>query len=86
MQMHMVTFQRGAQWMEKAAEEMLRFPTGVHDDIVDALAWMMQLVITKSPPMPLTERRRRGTGDKTVQERISEYARTQTVGAGFMSA
>lgn len=89
MQMHMVTFQRGAPWLEKASEEMLRFPTGVHDDIVDALAWMMQLVVTKSAPKPLSERRRVSNyGLKTTQERILDHLRDQlgTKGGGFMGS
>lgn len=32
-----------APWVETAQSEMLRFPTGVHDDIVDALAWAARL-------------------------------------------
>lgn len=88
MQMHMVTFQRGAGWLEKAAEEMLRFPSGVHDDIVDALAWMMQLVVTKTPPKPLTERRRSSTAGysvKTVQQQLMEHMLGQNSG-GFMAS
>lgn len=86
MQMHMVTFQKDAAWMSKVSEELLRFPTGVHDDIVDALSWMMQLVVTKAPPVPLTERRRRRSGEKTVQEQLLEHIRTGQNSAGYMSA
>lgn len=86
MQMHMVTFQKDAAWMTKVSEELLRFPTGVHDDIVDALSWMMQLVVTKAPPVPLTERRRRRSGEKTVQEQLLEHIRTGQNSAGYMSA
>lgn len=35
---------------EKAIEEMLRFPKGTHDDIVDALAWLARM--SKSVPVP----------------------------------
>lgn len=90
MQMHMVTFQRGAPWIEKLTEELLRFPSGVHDDIVDALAWMMQLVVTKTPPKPLLARRRASpTGwqnAKTVQERILEHARKNGSAHNFMAS
>ena len=88
--MHMVTFQRGAPWIEKLTEELLRFPSGVHDDIVDALAWMMQLVVTKTPPKPLLARRRASpTGwqnAKTVQERILEHARKSGSSHNFMAS
>lgn len=86
MQMHMVTFERNAAWLEKASEEMLRFPTGVHDDIVDALAWMAQLVITKQPPIPLTERRRKQDyGTRSTKQLILDQLLKQDRGGGFMS-
>lgn len=34
----------------KAVDEMLRFPKGTHDDIVDALAWLARM--SKSVPLP----------------------------------
>lgn len=37
-------------WVQGAVNEMLRFPAGQHDDIVDALAWSVQLVGRKAPP------------------------------------
>jgi predicted phage terminase large subunit-like protein len=89
MQMHMVTFQRGAAWLDKTTEELLRFPTGIHDDIVDALAWMMQLVVTKSAPMPLALRRRSKSqwfGGKTTQERILEHLHGSKANGDFMSS
>lgn len=39
-----------APWFGTAQHEMLRFPGGVHDDIVDALAWAVNLVVGKAPP------------------------------------
>jgi predicted phage terminase large subunit-like protein len=89
MQMHMVTFQRGAAWLDKTTEELLRFPTGIHDDIVDALAWMMQLVVTKSAPMPLALRRRSKSqwfSGKTTQERILEHLHGSKANGDFMSS
>lgn len=35
-----VFFPKGASWTEKAINEMMAFPNGVHDDFCDALAWI----------------------------------------------
>jgi len=35
-----VLFPRDAVWTERAVNELLSFPNGVHDDFVDALAWL----------------------------------------------
>jgi predicted phage terminase large subunit-like protein len=38
--------------------EMLRFPTGAHDDIVDALAWLVRLsMVTSLPTQPQPKKR-----------------------------
>jgi predicted phage terminase large subunit-like protein len=50
MQQGMVSFADGAQWFDAARAEMLRFPAGVHDDQVDALAWMATMVVGREPP------------------------------------
>lgn len=50
MQQHKVFFPREAQWTKVAVNEMLRFPAGAHDDVVDALAWAVQLVAKRAPP------------------------------------
>jgi len=41
-----------AEWLHSAKQEMMRFPAGAHDDIVDALAWACNLIVNKSPPTP----------------------------------
>jgi predicted phage terminase large subunit-like protein len=41
-----------ASWLEELKREMLRFPAGSHDDMVDALAWACNLVVNKAPPNP----------------------------------
>ncbi|BAO58493.1 putative terminase, large subunit [Pseudomonas phage KPP25] len=71
---HMVTLRRGARWIETMKAEFLRFPVGRHDDIVDALAWMAQLILTKNPPLPLSARRPR-RGDRTVAQQLSDILR-----------
>ena len=41
-----------ADWMNELKREMMRFPAGSHDDMVDALAWACNLVVNKAPPKP----------------------------------
>lgn len=50
MQLGKVYFPAEASWLADTRHEMLRFPGGVHDDIVDALAWAVNLVVGKAPP------------------------------------
>lgn len=51
-------------WVQVAVNEMLRFPAGQHDDIVDALAWAAQLVTRKPPPRVETPAEPRSWKDK----------------------
>lgn len=50
MQQGRVVFPQDAGWLTQAQSELLRFPAGVHDDVVDALAWAAQLCMGKEPP------------------------------------
>lgn len=50
MQQGRVVFPEEADWRAQAEQELLRFPAGAHDDVVDALAWVVQLAIGKDPP------------------------------------
>jgi predicted phage terminase large subunit-like protein len=50
MQQGMVSFNDKAEWYDECRAEMLRFPAGVHDDQVDALAWATQMAIGREPP------------------------------------
>jgi predicted phage terminase large subunit-like protein len=52
MQQGMVSFAEAAGWFDTARAEMLRFPAGVHDDQVDALAWMASMAVGREPPRP----------------------------------
>ena len=56
MQQGMVSFNDKATWYDTVRAELLRFPAGVHDDIVDSLAWMAQLAVNKAPPMKPKEK------------------------------
>lgn len=50
MQQGMVSFSSTAEWFDEARNELLRFPAGVHDDQVDALAWMTTMVVGREAP------------------------------------
>jgi len=50
MQQGRVYFPEQAGWRTATEHELLRFPGGAHDDIVDALAWAVNLVVGKAPP------------------------------------
>lgn len=50
MQQGRIVFPEESDWLTQAKQEMLRFPAGIHDDVVDALAWAVQLCINRAPP------------------------------------
>jgi hypothetical protein len=50
MQHGRVFFLEDAPWLPQAEQELLRFPAGAHDDVVDALAWAVRLCMDKAPP------------------------------------
>jgi predicted phage terminase large subunit-like protein len=50
MQQGRVYFPEEASWFPELRHELLRFPAGVHDDMVDALAWAIRSCLNKSPP------------------------------------
>ena len=50
MQQGRVSFDASADWYDACRLEMLRFPAGAHDDMVDAISWATQLAIGTQPP------------------------------------
>lgn len=50
LQQGLVFFPKHAGWLEAFEHEMLMFPAGRHDDQVDAIAWIGQLLSTIVPP------------------------------------
>lgn len=52
MMMRRMYFKEGAPWRQTADMELLRFPAGKHDDIVDAAAWAVRLSLKHFPPSP----------------------------------
>lgn len=53
MHQHKVLFPKDAAWeVDDLINELLRFPGGVHDDAVDALAWIGLMLQEMDPPTP----------------------------------
>lgn len=52
MQMGQVYLPSGQPWSSNVQHELLRFPNGAHDDIVDALAWLTRMSLHITPPKP----------------------------------
>ena len=50
MQQGMVFFPSNQPWVEQTVFELMRFPGGVHDDIVDALSWAVRLAMKFPAP------------------------------------
>jgi predicted phage terminase large subunit-like protein len=51
MQQGRVYFPQNASWLNDVQTELLRFPAGAHDDVVDALAWAVNLCVGRSPKL-----------------------------------
>jgi len=49
MQQGRVYFPLEKPWLRDVEKELLRFPAGAHDDIVDALAWCAHLTLGRAP-------------------------------------
>lgn len=60
MQLGQVHFARGQPWYERVESELLRFPNGQHDDIVDALAWLARMHVHVPRPVVRDKTARKG--------------------------
>jgi len=80
---HRVWFPKDQPWMLKAKEELLRFDSGVNDDIVDALAWLVRMVHNR----PTIKTYSAPSSGKSTEQMLEEYYRNQGSGAdlGYMS-
>jgi predicted phage terminase large subunit-like protein len=64
MQQGMVSFNAVGEWYDVIHAEMLRFPSGIHDDTVDSLAWNVQMVLDRQPPKPPREEKAKSWKDR----------------------
>lgn len=69
MQQGMVYLLNTQPWVETAEYELLRFPGGVNDDIVDALAWLTRLAMMSDPPPKPTGK----LAEKSWRARLGQY-------------
>ena len=74
MQQGRVFFPEKAAWRAETEFELLRFPGGVHDDVVDAMAWCVNLIVGKSAPNRVEQKKPEGWMDRLF--------RTMNVGEG----
>lgn len=85
MQTGRVTFpyRQSAPWVETAEHELLRFPTGAHDDIVDALAWAARLF--QKAPRPVLKRYEARQVDKPWRECLDEFGVRSGLRGSFLA-
>lgn len=66
MQQGMVVFPKGQPWLDDVRSEFLRFPAGVHDDQVDAFAWLCRMCLKQPLPRPTKSKKRKSWRDKIL--------------------
>jgi predicted phage terminase large subunit-like protein len=64
MQSGKLMFNQHTAWWDECRMEMLRFPAGKHDDIIDALSWCVRLVLSKVAPRFATKREMKSWKDR----------------------
>ena len=78
MQAGMAAFCEKAEWYDSLHAELLRFPSGAHDDQVDSAAWNAILASSRQPPQKPKEKRL-----KSWKDRFSSFS---GAGASHMAA
>jgi predicted phage terminase large subunit-like protein len=71
MQLRRLRFKKDAPWREVVDTELLRFPGGKHDDVVDALAWAVRTALNHAVPSnPMEMAKRRQGQPQSWKERL----------------
>ena len=73
-----VAWKKQAGWFDLCRAEYLRFPAGVHDDQVDAGAWLAQLTVGATPPQTEAKKKLKSWQDDLMNTSLGE--------AGHMAA
>lgn len=64
MQAGQVSWNDQGEWYGACQAEMLRFPSGVHDDRVDSCAWVAHVAMGRQPPRRPAESRKKSWKDR----------------------
>lgn len=81
MQQGRIIYPQNQPWLDDVRAELMRFPGGLHDDIVDALAWLAKMTAKVQPPSPQRHKK-----FKSWKDKVNGYARDQRLGGGHLSA
>jgi len=81
MQQGRIIYPSNQPWLEDLQTELMRFPGGLNDDIVDALAWLAKMTNKVSPPTPAQHRK-----VKSWRDKVNGYARNARMGGGHLNA
>ncbi|HHE3599938.1 phage terminase large subunit [Pasteurella multocida] len=76
-----VHFPRQAPWFQEMQNEMLAFPAGKHDDQVDALAWIGQMILMLAP-----EREKRPPAKLGWRDRLRKQLKGTPSGVSHMAS
>jgi phage terminase large subunit-like protein len=64
-----VIFPQDQPWLENVQQELLRFDGGLHDDIVDALAWLTKMAGTSFHK----QQKKKVKRQKSWKDRLTPY-------------
>jgi predicted phage terminase large subunit-like protein len=81
MQQGMVYFPSGDDTVQLMVNEFLRFPMGVHDDCVDALAWIGLMLDDIVSPRALVKKPVQGWREKRLAGLLSSHVRRSSMSA-----
>lgn len=81
MQQGMVYFPKGDDTVQVGVNEMLRFPMGVHDDFVDALAWIGLMLDTFVTPRMEKPKPKMGWRETRLRKLIGNTGRRSSMSA-----
>jgi Terminase-like family. len=85
MQLHRLKMRKDVSWRDMVDNELLRFPGGKHDDVIDAAAWAVRTALNHAAPQNPSEIAKRNQKQpKSWKERVAALGRKK--GGSHMSA